>query len=121
MINKIINNEVFHFKVELVFFEKESEIEETIKRLWKKYNEEYKFEDNYEWCFYYNERSDDWLLLLRSKDINVIAHEIVHIVTRLCDSRGIPIRLENDEVMAYLIQWYMKEISKILKLNKILW
>lgn len=70
----------------------------------------YASDKSFDAVFYHNSKLDSWFLFLWSKDIPVLAHEVLHIITRLCDSRWIPIRLENDEIMAYLMSWYMREI-----------
>ena len=43
-----------------------------------------------------------------------IIHELVHVVARLHDHRGIPLRYENDEVTAYLMEALFKRFYKII-------
>ncbi len=50
-------------------------------------------------------------------DFYTLVHESVHLVTYIMDRKGIPISRENDETMAYLLEFYTREfwreISKL--------
>lgn len=115
MISKLIKNEIFHYHVEVMY----SKNTVDMKKMMKKHMSSdaylrYESSNSYDAVFYHNHELDMWFLFLWSKDIPVLAHEVLHIITRLCDSRWIPIRLENDEVMAYLMSWYMRVIWEFL-------
>jgi hypothetical protein len=55
------------------------------------------------------------------KDIGGIVHEISHLVVRICDSKGIPIKANietgecGDETFAYLMEFYTNQVIKKLK------
>lgn len=45
----------------------------------------------------------------------VIAHEALHFTTWLLDSRGVPVNYENDEAMAYCMEWLVDLIGKAVR------
>lgn len=51
-------------------------------------------------------------IILKKTDIPTIAHEVLHYCFEVFESRGIPIRYENDEVMAYYFEMTIKNILK---------
>jgi hypothetical protein len=47
-------------------------------------------------------------------NIGLLAHECTHVTLELMDDRGIPVSLENEEVIAYLTQFFLtKFLEKI--------
>ena len=50
-------------------------------------------------------------------DMSVLVHELVHLVTSLLDQKQVPIGLENDETMAYLLEYYTYESFHKLKVH----
>lgn len=56
-----------------------------------------------------------------SLSLPIVIHEILHLVTRVCDDKGIPIKAHidsgesNDEPAAYLMEFY---VGEVLKRNK---
>lgn len=50
-----------------------------------------------------------------ASDIGVMSHEIIHLAGNILDHKGIPYRLENDEVFAYLHEHYF--VSALRKLT----
>ncbi len=42
--------------------------------------------------------------------ISSLAHECLHVATFICDSLGLPISYDNDEVLAYITQYLIKEL-----------
>lgn len=111
MKSKLLKNSVFHFNVELMYSTNRDKLKKAMKLHMKPEDyQAYGFEDSIDAFFYYHSDLDMWFLFLNNNEIPVLAHEVLHIITRLCHSRWIPIRLENDEVMAYLMSWYMREL-----------
>jgi len=47
------------------------------------------------------------------KNIPVIAHELIHYSTFMKTIKGIPINKDNDEVLAYTVQYMLKQILKL--------
>lgn len=57
----------------------------------------------------------------RSNDLACLAHEIFHLVTRICHDKGIPIVAHHpngengDETAAYLLEFFFSKATKRLK------
>jgi hypothetical protein len=55
------------------------------------------------------------------KDIGGIIHELTHLVVRICNDKGVPIKANietgdcGDETFAYLMEFYTNQIIKKLK------
>lgn len=49
------------------------------------------------------------------EDIGTFVHELMHFTTAILDDKGIPIRYENDEVMAYFQEYYIKSFFHLMK------
>lgn len=55
------------------------------------------------------------------RDSAVILHEVFHLVTRICDDRGVPIKAHldsgesGDETAAFLFEWYVIQLRKHLR------
>jgi len=45
-----------------------------------------------------------------NKDISVLAHEIIHAMTFLLDSKGVPISYDNDEILCYYVEWMLDKV-----------
>jgi len=59
---------------------------------------------------------DSCLVFLHSdSDIQTIYHEALHATHFMLESRGIPIAVENTEVVAYHQEWLVTEINRIFK------
>lgn len=52
------------------------------------------------------------------EDIAVMAHEIIHLVMRVLEDKLIPINDDNSETVAYLYEYYIKEILRNLTPKK---
>lgn len=52
----------------------------------------------------------DWMI----HDMGVLVHEITHAVSGIMESKNIPYRYENDEVVAYMTEFYTVEFFKKL-------
>ena len=56
-----------------------------------------------------------------SKDFGGIIHELSHLVVRICEDKGLPIKANietgdvGDETFAYLLEFYTNEVKKKLK------
>lgn len=54
-----------------------------------------------------------------ARDLAIAMHELIHLVMHILNHKGIPIRLENDEVFAYLFEKYSYDMfCKLRKLKK---
>jgi len=51
-----------------------------------------------------------FVLVLRNHSIRVIFHECIHMAHQICEARGIPISIENSEVIAYLADYLANEV-----------
>ena len=49
---------------------------------------------------------------------DLIAHEAMHIVSKVFEDRGMQCQLDNDEPQAYLMGWVVKECHKFFKVKK---
>lgn len=66
-------------------------------------------------CFISNDKTDRCYMVLNKTDIRTTSHECVHAATFILHNCGIPISLDNDETMAYLIGYLTTEVEKKLK------
>jgi len=68
--------------------------------------------DDTDWSFYHRERAlvikTDWFTIW------TLAHEITHLAFHIQEARWIPIRIENDEVTAYLVEYLMNKLNKLI-------
>ena len=59
-----------------------------------------------------------WYEELSLRELGGLAHEVFHLVVRICEDKGIPIKANiedgrcGDETAAYLLEFYMKELTK---------
>lgn len=56
-------------------------------------------------------RNFDWTY----SSIACLTHEILHLVLRILADRGVPIKEQNSEVIAYLMEFYTREILRKIK------
>lgn len=62
----------------------------------------------------------------RSRELGVWVHEILHLVTRICQDKGIPIVRKHpngdsgDETVAYMMEFYIEGILKKRRLKKLI-
>ena len=54
-------------------------------------------------CYVVWVKKFDWNV----RDMAILAHEIVHLAIAITDDKGIQVRAENGEVLAYLHEYYM--------------
>jgi len=116
-----IKNEVFMFGLHVYLCEPKDtdEIQDIIKKAWATEPTRYVDESRFDWFTYYSDK-DFWVyMFLHSLSIPTIAHEVVHVVMRLLEESWIPVRVENDEVFAYLVWFYMKKIIEWFGIKKI--
>ena len=64
-----------------------------------------------EHCFVVYVKKFDWTV----QCMGVLIHELTHLIFRICDYKNIPIRLENDEVFCYLLEYYQRQALSKLK------
>lgn len=79
------------------------------------YNEDYRYTERVVWVQYFNRNSEE--------DIAILTHEIVHLVVRICDHKGVPIVAENngypgDETAAYLTRFFVREFLTRFSLSE---
>lgn len=50
------------------------------------------------------------MILEQGVDVGTFAHEALHVSTWVLHSRGIPVSYENDESLAYVLQWVVGQV-----------
>lgn len=63
----------------------------------------------------YDAKNDYNYLWLKTKDVNVLAHETLHLVFQIFNHKGIEYSSEGEEFFAYYYEWWFREIRKKLK------
>lgn len=58
------------------------------------------------------------IILTDPVNINIIAHEALHIVNYMFQDFGIVYDVDNDEPAAYLLGWIVNEITKCVNIDK---
>lgn len=53
------------------------------------------------------------ILWLRNPSILCLIHEAIHVTTFLFDRVGVPINFHNDETLAYMVQYLVREVLKV--------
>lgn len=53
------------------------------------------------------------------ESMNDLVHELVHLVTQIFRSRGIPVNWENDEIFAYHLAYWFVCITKEIKVTEL--
>ena len=68
-------------------------------------------EDNCQGCFL---PSHNWMWFNSEVEISpgLIAHECIHAVNCIYEHKGIQITMDNDEVLAYSVEWMVDKIFK---------
>jgi len=112
MKTKIIINPIFPCNLEIVY---EKDIEKMNEQL-----KVYKIDDIVWYftssaMFVEDYRTNMNFILLTDTDSNSIAHEVVHVVFSLLNNCWIPTSKDNEETFAYLVDYYVREISEFLK------
>lgn len=111
MIKKTINNKILLHKTEVTIAESDKEFDEAIKDLnkIKDINCDRTYND-IRWLCSWSNITNRWYITVNWFDVAGIAHEVVHLIFQLFDSRRIPTRSENDEIFWYHMTFYMDEI-----------
>lgn len=52
------------------------------------------------------------VIFLRTKNISVLTHELIHLIFKTFDEKGVPVRLENDEAFAYYLEMWLNKVRK---------
>jgi hypothetical protein len=109
---KIIKYEILKEEVGVLIGEKTKCVKEL-----EKYNEELarilkEEEHHFGLTMVASSRGSAIIVWLETKEPPQVAHEAVHVATALMDRAGIPISEENDEVLAYLVEYTVKEMCK---------
>ena len=71
-------------------------------------------------CLLATHKSGQELLWIwtKRKSVATLAHECIHAIFKLFDSRGIPITYENQETFAYFVRYLIQEVLDFEKENK---
>jgi len=111
MIKKTIYNKILWHNVEVLIANTDKEFDNAIKycNKIKDIDCEWTHKDIW-WMYTYSNITLRWYIIINWFNIPEISHEISHLIFQLFDNRWIPIRLENDEIFSYHMQFYMKEI-----------
>lgn len=56
--------------------------------------------------------TDSEFIWLRSKDLGSLAHELIHLTTKMFHDKDIPIGHENDEVLCYYVEYWFNRINQ---------
>ena len=114
-----VHNPVFGLNTEFVLCSSDKEfdkyIENTNKKI-PKINLRFSSETHNWFFFKYKWK---WMVVFRTQNIWTIAHELVHLIFEICEDRWIPTRIENDEVFAYMMWFYITEVVKGLNIKRI--
>lgn len=51
-----------------------------------------------------------FVVVLLSDDVPTLAHELLHLVRMIFDDRGVPFNSDNDEMIAYYLEFYYRYI-----------
>lgn len=63
--------------------------------------------------------SDLYFLYVKNKkNLDTLAHELIHLVQYMLQRRGVPLNFETTEVLAYHHAWWFESIRNILKTKK---
>jgi hypothetical protein len=62
----------------------------------------------------FKDKNDKIILAIQKKRLDIIAHEVVHIVNIIFKDCGVKLDLDNDEPQAYLTGYIFKEIIKFI-------
>jgi len=111
MKKKIIHNEILRHKVEVTIADGDKEFDKAIKDLnkIKDINCDWTHKD-VAWLFSRSEDTWRWYITMNWFNIPEISHEVVHLIFRLFEDSWIPFNINNDEVFAYHMWYYITEI-----------
>lgn len=69
--------------------------------------------DNHKKKFTFN------ILYWDGESVGDLAHEVSHLVMTIFDDRGIPIAIQNEEIFAYHVGYWMKVIMEKIKVTEV--
>ena len=73
------------------------------------------WQDNGRSCMFESGSGDKFFVLfVRKKHMRVIIHECVHMVHQICEAKGIPLTIENSEVIAYMTDFLVAEVIDVI-------
>lgn len=109
--SKFISNTIFCENLEVCYTENIEEMQKQLKI--------YKIDDlvwefNSSAMYVRDEDKNISFILLTDTKPNTISHEVTHLVFWLLDRCWIPINKDNDEIFAYLVDFYVREIYDFL-------
>jgi len=111
MIKKIIENNILDYTVQVHIAETDKEFDDTIK--WLNTIDDIECEWTHKdvwWMYSWSRITKRWYIIVNWFNISEISHEITHLIFQLFSDRWIPLRVENDEIFAYHMWYYMREI-----------
>ena len=115
---KTVNIPIYHGKLDIC-------ITDDRERMAKDYKDVGGFNDEVFAHTLYNESKGVFAVVLNPLNSisklsqGIIAHEAVHVVNFVFGSRGVIPDTDNDEPMAYFVEWVVDEINKYLQSLKI--
>jgi len=111
-----IENEIFWFTTEVVLCANDKEFDSYSKKAHVKLSmEELPTSETHNW--YYVNYKWQWIIVMRKLLLDTMTHELIHLVFRLLDDRWVPTRVENDEVFAYTVWYYVRKIVEWFKIK----
>lgn len=58
-----------------------------------------------------------YVIVIKKKERRVVVHECVHMAHQICFHKGIPVDIDNSEIIAYLVDFLVEEVLKITKIG----
>ena len=115
----IIDIPVYKTYVELYAFEKIDTSKGLLEHKYKNIEFEIK-EDSVGYSSWFKNKGENKFIIVITNETNVatIAHECVHLTWYILESVGVKVNLENHESQAYLLEYIIFEIIKLLKNEK---
>jgi len=118
---KAINIPIYRGKFVIVITNSVKRIQKHISNFW----EDGETKDLYAHSFYGSYQGTQGFYMILNFDNSyrkiyhgVIAHEAIHLAQRIVTMRGVKLDVENDEPVAYLVEWITDETYKFIKQNK---
>lgn len=115
---KVLPIPIYKGKLVIIFSNNLKKISETVPR--------FKEEELYAHALYRNWKGTEGFIIVlnfhnpsRKITHGVIAHEALHVVNFLAQSRGIEADFTNDEPLTYLLEWTVDEIYKYMKQKRL--
>ena len=56
-----------------------------------------------------------FVLFLREHSLRVIVHECTHMVHQICEAKGIPLTMDNTEIIAYMTDYLVSSVMDIVR------